>query len=608
MGLASIKPPWENYIINNYQIIANLPTLINTGTTVEIQSSSGTVLHQIDYDITWYRNTAKDDGGWSLELINPGLDNSLPLSWGAGVLAGTPGTENSLFVGDSAPLINEVRRFPSLPSSSHSVIVTAEATDDQTLQTVALWVDTGGGYLPTVMLDDGLSGDGAAGDSVYGAMIAPQPGGTLVRYYVVATDSILQSTYEPPGAPSEYLAYTVNYEPPRLRINEILAANQNGITDGAGDTDDWLEIRNAGIAPVFLAGLYLSNDFLDPQRWPLPAVVLNPGGWMLIWCDNEEVEGPNHTNFRLAREGGQIGLFDTVDHGNVMVHGFTFGPTTPDVSFGYYPDDSDTPEYLAFPTPTASNNTSTVFSSVCINEFLTASQIGGVPDWVELYTRSEFIVDIGGWHLSDDPDEPTRYTFPPGTVLDPGDHLSLDDADLGFNLAADGSESLLLSRQAGAIGQDYVDYGPQFPDVSLGRYPDGTANWHLFGVWTRDLPNSCDVGADPLAPVSSLLFASPHILFWAEVEDAHVYDVIVGDLMALRSSAGDFSVAVSGCEENNVDRAEAWVDSQPTTDGALFYLIRGANIACRYGSYDSGAASQSDPRDAGIEAAAQSCP
>ena len=97
-------------------------------------------------------------------------------------------------------------------------------------------------------------------------------------------------------------------------------------------------------------------------------------------------------------------------------------------------------------------------------------------------------------------------------------------------------------------------------------------------------------------------------MFWAEIEDAHVYDVIVGDLMELHGSGGVFSAAVSGCEENNVDRAEVWVDSELPPDGALFYLVRGANIACRYGSYDSGAASQSDPRDPGVEAATQSCP
>ena len=34
------------------------------------------------------------------------------------------------------------------------------------------------------MLDDGLSGDGAAGDGVYGATILAQPLNTLIRYRI----------------------------------------------------------------------------------------------------------------------------------------------------------------------------------------------------------------------------------------------------------------------------------------------------------------------------------------------------------------------------------------------------------------------------------------
>ncbi|NIM02120.1 MAG: hypothetical protein GTN89_15320, partial [Acidobacteria bacterium] len=40
------------------------------------------------------------------------------------------------------------------------------------------------------MLDDGLSGDGAAGDDVYGAQIPGQLAGTLVRYRIEASGTI----------------------------------------------------------------------------------------------------------------------------------------------------------------------------------------------------------------------------------------------------------------------------------------------------------------------------------------------------------------------------------------------------------------------------------
>jgi len=39
------------------------------------------------------------------------------------------------------------------------------------------------------MLDDGLHGDGPAGDGIYGAMIPVRPAGTVVSYGITVTDS-----------------------------------------------------------------------------------------------------------------------------------------------------------------------------------------------------------------------------------------------------------------------------------------------------------------------------------------------------------------------------------------------------------------------------------
>ena len=39
-------------------------------------------------------------------------------------------------------------------------------------------------------------------------------------------------------------------------------------------------------------------------------------------------------------------------------------------------------------------------------------------DWIELYNPGTEPVDLSGWTLSDDKDDPARWTFPEGTVLD----------------------------------------------------------------------------------------------------------------------------------------------------------------------------------------------
>jgi arylsulfatase A-like enzyme len=57
------------------------------------------------------------------------------------------------------------------------------------------------------MFDDGLHGDGAANDGVWGAAIPPQTGGTTINYRVVATDSN-NATSSSPGSGNH--TYTVN--------------------------------------------------------------------------------------------------------------------------------------------------------------------------------------------------------------------------------------------------------------------------------------------------------------------------------------------------------------------------------------------------------------
>ncbi len=58
-----------------------------------------------------------------------------------------------------------------------------------------------------------------------------------------------------------------------LRINEVCAFNLTGITDGAGEHEDWLELINTEADAISLADLYLTDDFSeDPlngscRRW-----------------------------------------------------------------------------------------------------------------------------------------------------------------------------------------------------------------------------------------------------------------------------------------------------------------------------------------------------
>jgi hypothetical protein len=93
--------------------VPGFQTLNNDGDNISIISSNGTILDQVDYDISWYHNQSKQDGGYSLERINPYLACSDATNWTASsdALGGTPGKQNSVYSDlpdKTAPTIDEL--------------------------------------------------------------------------------------------------------------------------------------------------------------------------------------------------------------------------------------------------------------------------------------------------------------------------------------------------------------------------------------------------------------------------------------------------------------------------------------------------------------------
>jgi hypothetical protein len=71
--------------------------LPNSGAAVELSDTAGRTLSFLQYDLSWYKDDAKAEGGWSLEMID--IDNPCKMAenWTASVRAegGTPGMANS---------------------------------------------------------------------------------------------------------------------------------------------------------------------------------------------------------------------------------------------------------------------------------------------------------------------------------------------------------------------------------------------------------------------------------------------------------------------------------------------------------------------------------
>ena len=85
--------------LSNDLQLTSFPALNNTSAYLLLKTDSGTVIDSILYELSWYRDLSKDDGGWSIELINQNELCKGAANWIASndPDGGTPGFQNSVY-------------------------------------------------------------------------------------------------------------------------------------------------------------------------------------------------------------------------------------------------------------------------------------------------------------------------------------------------------------------------------------------------------------------------------------------------------------------------------------------------------------------------------
>lgn len=183
--------------------------------------------------------------------------------------------------------------------------------------------------------------------------IIPPLGVGVTGYFDIFVQDNAGQTQSYPRSNKITLQTPCDVTPPLL-INEFLAKNDAVNTDEAGEYDDWIEILNDSDVDLNLSGMFLTDkpDNLTKWQFPFGGVMLEAGGHLLIWCDEDQEQGLLHTNFKLSGGGEFIAL--TADDGVTVIDSITFGAQSADISYGRMPDGTQTWMQMT-PSPSEEN-------------------------------------------------------------------------------------------------------------------------------------------------------------------------------------------------------------------------------------------------------------
>ena len=233
-----------------------------------------------------------------------------------------------------------------------------------------------------------------------------------------------------------------------LRISEIMYHPADTGVPGDPNTE-YIELTNIGAEALDLSFV----QFTKGIRFTFPDMQLAPHAFCVVVKDRAAFEaryGPGlpvagQYTGSLDDKGEQIELQDAA---GAVIHSFRYRDNwfraTDGSGYSLTIQHPASTPVTSWSTPHAWRPSVTPGGSpgsddsgaipeagaVVINELL-ANPAGGGHDWVELYNTTDQALDLGGWFLSDDADDLTKYEIAQGTILAPHAYLVLTE-DLHF--------------------------------------------------------------------------------------------------------------------------------------------------------------------------------
>ncbi len=281
--------------------IASFVALSNDGDSLTLLNPDGELIDAVSYELTWYNDAVKDDGGYTLEQINPFAQCSGIQNWSAtnSIEGGTPGAQNSIFDDTSDIILPTIISF-SNPNPEALTIMFSEAMDVESLQNALFVFDQGLEVLGVQVSSSQLSA----------TLTLNQPLQTSVLYTIGITGPLdCAGNALAPGTVVEVLLGEIP-EFGDLVINEIMADPTPALGLPAQEYFELFNVSNKV--------LQIQNCAIDDRLFAAPRILM-PGEYLL--CVSSSViadfaDFPNvyavqslSTSF-FTNDGREVSLFN----------------------------------------------------------------------------------------------------------------------------------------------------------------------------------------------------------------------------------------------------------------------------------------------------------
>ena len=332
-------------------------------------------------------------------------------------------------------------------------------------------------------------------------------------------------------------------------INEVVSSNKYSYTLSDGTTPDWVELYNPTDSDINLKDCGFSKKASSPFEYKFGDCTVPAGGYLVLACCNkpkEPLDGVVYTGFKLGKSGETLTL--SLPSGNAIAM-LSIPELTADISYGR--QSAENYVYYATPTPGAENSGPTsedgtfeedqTGKGLIMNEYI-ANNDYSITDadkersaWVELKNTSGETINVKNYSLTDDENEPDKWTFPdleiaPGelrVVFLSGKDKVAANGEIHANFKIKKGENLMLMNTARTV-LDAVKVEEGTIGKSVGRSAQSSDTWSFLFVPTPGGENTslAAEAADDTDYMPSLRINEVKTSSGGKADDADVFDWI----------------------------------------------------------------------------------